>query len=1073
MKKLSILCASLLLAISAFAEKGAVILTSPLQMQVMAVSPNGKYACGIIGDGQTTMLQGALWNLETDEFIYLSTLDESSAFDVTDDGLVVGAFTSYEVVGNGVGTTVAGWYKDGKWYAYDNTTIEGVSLYDAQVSAVSNDGRVAVGYVNQSGRYVPAKWVDGVLSLIYPLWNTQGMCYAVSADGKYAAGWAYKNDDDGDENRTIALWTDETIENLSDFPSFAEAGRAFSVDGKKLLCEAFGSKFVYDLETKEKTMLPAVHPDVWTFLPTHVTNEGAVIGGEEVQSMSSGYSDVYGYYYDGKSDKAVKLTDWLRDVHNVTIDESAHKIFRGADMSSDGKVIAMLDYPLKNGQMLGDWATIVVKLDQEIGNPAPIALAAEKLRGINSVRLSWRAPLVNAENVMGYNIYRNNEVVVEGQTDMAYIDNLASEGVYTYTVTALYEGEKGDFVESEPSVAVTINVVKDTPNSVQNIQSHGVNYNDLNLRWSVPASNLPSAAYYKPEDQFSGFGGGIASFAVAMQVPSDMVSNYAQTHRISRVSFMPRNAEAIYTIKVSVNGQEVSSKTIADNSTLRLNEHNIIDLDTPAQFDADDQVRVIVEVNADNFTAQSNNVIGMVYGKVTPGYSDLCRQISEPEFYSMSERAVEQGMGEMPMTWAIAAIFSTVDENGTPDFSVDKVTGYEVYRNEELLANVSTLSYMDTQVPTGKHVYEVVAKYADGATSNPASINVDFAPKTSALVPVEKVKLRPEPAFIEASWEAPINNDLTHITYAIGKPSGKGIVLSGSTELIEYTVATLYSTEFLKWYQGYTIDALTFYPTAEAVFMMVLEVNGEDVDFIEIGEMNAADGYTLNTWNTVKLTKPVKIEPNTYYVVKLVCMGVDPSTYAVNTDNSVGILGVTDLYSWDFTSSNNMSSAQADGSLSGNWMIGMRAHNDNQELLPVNSYKVFIDGKQAGEVSETTFKQEGTYTEGSLHRVKVNTVYNVDGTSIEVDGKTQVFNIAPTSVESVVIDRVKVYPNPATSVVKVEGEVEKLVMVDMAGRVVAESNTNTLDVTTLPAANYLLNIYNGNEAQSVKVIVVR
>jgi hypothetical protein len=68
---------------------------------------------------------------------------------------------------------------------------------------------------------------------------------------------------------------------------------------------------------------------------------------------------------------------------------------------------------------------------------------------------------------------------------------------------------------------------------------------------------------------------------------------------------------------------------------------------------------------------------------------------------------------------------------------------------------------------------------------------------------------------------------------------------------------------------------------------------------------------------------------------------------------------------------------------------------------------------------------------------------------------------------------VKVYPNPATSVVKVEGEVEKLVMVDMAGRVVAESNTNTLDVTTLPAANYLLNIYNGNEAQSVKVIVVR
>lgn len=1051
MKKFTILFATILVALGAVAEKGTIILTSPLNFQVLAVSPNGKWACGISGDGITSTEKGALWNLETGEFIYLSSQGGSTAYDVADDGTVVGS---------------GGYYKNGVWNRFDNSTIPGVG--GGTVFSISRDGRTAVGYVSKGGDMAPCKWVDGKLSVIYPYDNGVAQCYTVSDDGQYAAGWGYTTIGGSTLNRTIALWTDSTVQYLSPRATFAEAGRRFSPDNSKLVCESYGHKLVYDLNTQEKFELPFISYDCINQLVCYVNNDGLVLGGEEMFDNLTGASDMYGYVWTGE--KTMKMDQWLKEVHNVDIDPAQHKIYRGVEMSNDGNVIAMLSYPYIDGMLTGDYVSLIVLLDREIDYCPPVTLVAEKLRGVNRVRLTWNTPISNAENVVGYNVYRDGVLVSEGLSDMAYIDAVPAEGEYTYTVTALYEGEDDEFIESEHSEPISINVVAEPANPARNIQTHAVNYNDMKLRWEAPESNLPALTYFDYNANAAGFGGGLISFSAAIRVPNDIVDNYANNHAIARVAFMPRNAEGRYTIKVYVNGVEKVSQPV-DNDILTFNSMNTIDLESPLMVATGDNVLVAIDVDASQFTASSNDVLGVSYGNVVTGYSDLLRQLVEPEYYSLNQSSIDSGYGEMPVCWAISAIFAPIDANGKPNVECDILEGYDLYRDDSLLASLTDAAYLDQNIPTGRHEYSIVARFADGTQASPATRTINFAPKTEALPAIADVRVVADVDFVEAVWDAPIKNDATVISYATGRNSGKGITQSGASGLIEYTVAHEYPFSYVEWYEGYNIEALRFYPTDEAIFAVALEVNGVDHEMIVLGEMGEPDGYTLNTWNTIKLTEPYKIKEGNTIRVKLVCSEVDPSTYPICMSTDGGSSSYSDLYSWDYS---RYSSAYVDGGLSGSWMLGMVVANDNTEPIPVKGYNVVIDGETANDqlITATNYRKDNmTLTDGSTHRLRVNAVYDV-AENVEVEGQQVYFDIH-AGVESVEVDRINVYPNPATSFVAVEGNCDRLVLVDMAGRNIAETSNNVLNVTSIPVGNYLLNIHRNDNVECVKILIVR
>ena len=113
----------------------------------------------------------------------------------------------------------------------------------------------------------------------------------------------------------------------------------------------------------------------------------------------------------------------------------------------------------------------------------------------------------------------------------------------------------------------------------------------------------------------------------------------------------------------------------------------------------------------------------------------------------------------------------------------------------------------------------------------------------------------------------------------------------------------------------------------------------------------------------------------------------------------------------------------------------------------------------------------GVFAQNGPHQ-RFFIAFDVDGNDYEVDGVQFVFNVH-SGVERIDIDRVNVYPNPATSYINVSGAVEHLTLYDMQGALVLEATTNTLDVTAIPVGNYLLKVKDSDGVRSVKVLIVR
>ena len=116
MKRKNILCMMLLAILtwlSPLQMKAGknVILKSPEEYQIMNISPNGQWACGVYVD-YSDNYYGFRWNLISGEIELLSTASQSEAWSVSDNGIVAG---NYETsVGGSATQSFPAYYADGK-----------------------------------------------------------------------------------------------------------------------------------------------------------------------------------------------------------------------------------------------------------------------------------------------------------------------------------------------------------------------------------------------------------------------------------------------------------------------------------------------------------------------------------------------------------------------------------------------------------------------------------------------------------------------------------------------------------------------------------------------------------------------------------------------------------------------------------------------------------------------------------------------------------------------------------------------------------------------------------------------
>ena len=313
---------------------------------IFGVSSNGEYA---VGTDDYTESGGFMWKKETGEFVMIDLADYLN--DVSDDGTVVGSF--YIEV-DGMETSVPGYYKDGQWTALPLLSNR---IYSSNMNgmavAISADGRYIAGWVAspEGFIYVPIVWENGVIKDTFDNLNVMGQGWVVkgmSDDGSIVTGLAEW--ESGARSSAVIIDGEEIrLTCLSDPLDTADEDVWIDAEGHAKV-SANGKYFAgYCAESANGTGLqgwywnPVVSDDTkgLVFLDANsmclcVDNQGVIYGCDGLFGAACQYKDGV------KSD--------LADLYDLHFEEDV-MLSAVQDCSDDGRVLGGLAVAYKNGEM--------------------------------------------------------------------------------------------------------------------------------------------------------------------------------------------------------------------------------------------------------------------------------------------------------------------------------------------------------------------------------------------------------------------------------------------------------------------------------------------------------------------------------------------------------------------------------------------------------------------------------------------------------------------------------------------------------------------------------------------------
>lgn len=1039
MKKFYSILSAFLIGISVYAQKEALILSTPLvevEYQVTSLSRNGKWACGIINDGNT---RGFIWDLSTGKVTELSSMgEESIAMGVSNDGTVVGTFSDLNISPNGAPVEAAGYWSNGSWHHINHTMKDGTDISESIAFCISPNGQHIGGIAKVGSYYQPVSWTGGEIT-VYPCDenNPGGAIYDISDDGSLASGWSYIPIRTF-YNRGTTYWKNG-VRNVID-PTNASP---FNVANK--LSPDFNKILAYDrilnVSTGETSKFDL--SNVFGFEVFDITNDGKAIGYSSADMYSSGSAIII------INGKIQDLKEYLTD---KGADLSDYQLVRGIMTSADENTFAVIAY-----DKLSIPRSLVIKLNENITTPAPVALTATQLEGLTAVKLSWEAPLANAAAVTGYNIYRNGtKMNTAPVTEKKYLDRGLSKSEYEYTVKAVYEAG-----ESEASIPAVVTVGDKELSAPRNMVAMQSGRNNVRLLWDAPSCNLPVLSYTKNTDKVLGFGGGTYSFESAVRYDAAELEAYKSAgYKITDIAFYPVTRQNSWTISFYEEGNMTPFYTeTIEGDKLQNGMENHVTLASPVEIPAGKDLLMGITVDVTNFGGY--NVMGMVYGNCKAGYTDLLRQKGEANFYSLYETALqsENGAYEFSLSWAMGIYLSSGKEN-------DTVNEYKVYANGAETSSTTGNSFMQKGVANGTYRYEIAAIYADGRVSEKAACDLTVKENTSIYKPVSVINTQINGTELTATWEAPVDDDEQSITHALGLNTG-GVVGSESNQY-SYMISSVYTSEKLRAFDGYQIKGFRFYPLTDADFTFILKENGQEIAELPVVR---GEGYTVGQWNTVYLDEPITLNRFSEYDLILDCYDVTPEQAPVGMDGLAAYPYVSDLYSTD--GGENFSSLSTNGGKNGNWMIGLLAGAPEGDELPVVGYNVSIDGMKKNIIPLTDTKYTTTIATEGTHRLNVNVVY--EDPIGEKTGSPVFFNIDLTGIQNIQNTPFSVTVGQGATYVKVSGSdtVESITAYSTSGAKAAYAESNTLDISNLTPGIYVLKIAADGKVVSAKISVNR
>lgn len=1036
---------SLFLGLTAltYADNAPLVMTSPEDYQIIAFSQNGNWACGVYNDYSYTNY-GFRWNLQTGVIELLSSADPSEAWSISNDGVVAGLYTDYDYAENGAGVALPGYYSNGAWHRLE---LPDLSVKDGYAYSITPDGHYISGTICTGiSQYLPYIWKDGKIDRAL---ETTGisMPYAISPDGKAAAGWKQN------KNRRAIYWKpDGTSVWLSESESPWCTGKKFTSDGKKILFWGGWDssstdpilRCVYDIETGNVGTVKALDAE-GNFEIFDISDNETIVGEQSGRGII--YVNGQGQYVEDY------LTSLGIDLSTLGIyvleGTDYYQIFRAQNISADGTLLGLLYYDLDAAMR-----SMVIKLNINADEVKPLDLKAEQLNGIPAAKLTWYAP-VGATGITGYNVYRDGvKLNTQPVTTTSYVDANLAYQTYSYTVSAIHTGG-----ESSQSDAATVTIAENKVSAPYNLYARQMGYNNAYFQWQAPLSNLVNKCYVNMEEaNIQGFGVSVSglSFENAIRFSAEEVAAYAG-HKLRSVAFYPMSAQSGWKVNLYTYDETGALKKLYTQNitqTLNYGTWNIVKLTTPQDLPQGELI-VAIEVTASNATM---NVTGMDFGHATEQWSDLLRQTSESDFYSISEMSATGGYLYRTQ-WLINAILAPAD---APD-NIDEVTSYGIYLDDNLISSTAATGTNIYNIdPEGTHTLGVNATYADGRTSEIVNTQVEIINNFDCLKGVDVVATTVSGTQVNATWEEPKDYDEKLISYSGDTPSSKG-VQGPESNAFGLMAGVIYPSSMLKSYNDYCIESVNFYPLSDATFTIMIYKDNQQVVEQEIVD------YTVGEWNTVKLDNPVNIEKGAQYMLVIDCYDVTPYSYAIAVDKQVAVTGYSDLYSLDGETWESI----AQSGIYANWMMGLNIKSHTGVQLPVIGYDVNVDGikRTDNRIEETSYVFNFPQTDTDAHTISVDTYYKeIEGVIV---GAQNIFYLSGTGVQSPTA-MADITLRQGDNRLTVVGEgVENVAIVSAAGSVVAQASGNTVNLNGLPTGVYVVKAIASGKAIQRKIRINR
>ena len=435
MKKNLLIIAVLVASWSLTAQPSGQIHNLGSDMHIMGISPNGKYVVGY----DIFKTSALLWTEDSTKIIRPD--GGCTALAVSDNGVLVGQFLDSAVMYESWDGTRylfnAGYYKDNQWHGLGvRPELEIDDAYASLANAISADGSIiGGGMYSTSVLMFPTLWKNETPENVeFEEQAGGGRILGLSADGRVACGWVRPY-----LSRVPAVWIDGELKVLTyNGQNFDGECNDVSPNGRYVALTFNYKAAIYDVLQDELIIIGQKYPNQQTNAMA-VSDDGIVVGYHQVDFLFGREGFIY-----SEGIGMQNINDYL-----VTI---------GVPGAGTASLNCLMDISADGLRIVGfssNFEGFAIDIDAHLTgyNPPRNLKAVENI--YRNISLTWEVPHNDPNNTLsGYDLYRNDTKVNSSLiTATNYLDNITSDGTYSYIVKAVWNGNE----ESLPTAACTIN----------------------------------------------------------------------------------------------------------------------------------------------------------------------------------------------------------------------------------------------------------------------------------------------------------------------------------------------------------------------------------------------------------------------------------------------------------------------------------------------------------------------------------------------------------------------------------------------------------------------------------------